>query len=45
MFSGCYYMHDDMIKILELIYKAQNINNTQLEQIYKLILQKKYKSY
>jgi hypothetical protein len=26
------YMHDDMIKVLELIYKTQNINNTQLEQ-------------
>jgi hypothetical protein len=32
MFSGCYYMHDDMSKVLELTYKIQNINNTQIEQ-------------
>jgi hypothetical protein len=29
-------MHDDMTKVLELIYKTQNINSTQLEQINKL---------
>jgi hypothetical protein len=26
------YMHDDMIMVLELIYKSQNINHTQIEQ-------------
>jgi hypothetical protein len=29
-------MHDDMIKILEFNYKAQNIINTQIEPIIKL---------
>jgi hypothetical protein len=33
-------MHDDMIKVLELIYKAPIIFTTQIEQIHKLKLEK-----
>jgi hypothetical protein len=40
MFSVANYMHDDMIKVLELIYKAPIIFITQIKQIYKLKLQK-----